>query len=301
MLSTSSSLEQNLESLSRMAATASKIGILAGAICVIGYSLRISHFPQDISVGDGFLFLMAAACFGAVYVLFIASFVALGIFLSPFIRYVVKLFVWGYESLHKRKIGEPFYEFAPFDWSAAIFSPFWILFMLVLGSSDSNAYWHLPLLSVSLYVVYSIYRSSGNKIAKIEEVNNSLMDTDEKRGIARFGNPQKFRRVQLFSLASILIVPLVISGYTGQLLDAAMRLANIRIEKPIIYVKEPYSSLIPKSAIATNVIAPKDYTAFDKTVVLFKGFGKTTVISIQDGVFTRRLEIPNDQVIVEDR
>jgi hypothetical protein len=288
-----SSLEKNIESVSKIATTASKFGILVGGVCVITYSLRINHFPQDLSVGDGLLFLMAAACFGMIYVFFTASLVSLGITLSPAIRAVFNLF-------HKRK-AEPPHTLAPFQWSAVLFALFSVVIILELGSQDSTAYWNLPMLSVGLYLFYSVYVSSGNKIKKIETVKNTVLHTDEKQNVVQLGDPEKLRREQLFSLATILVLPLFISGVSGQLLDAAMRAAHVRVEKPVIYVKEPYSSLLPKALASKSQNSPKDYTAFGGTVVLFKGFGKTTVVSFPDGSAIRKLEIPNDQLIIENR
>lgn len=293
-----STLEQNIESVSKIVTTASKFGALVGGVSVITYSLSINHFPQDLSVGDGLLFLMAAACFGVIYVFFVASLVSLGITLSPVIRVAFKLIVWGVNLFSKRK-AEPAHTLAPFEWSAVLFALFSIIIILGLGSRDSTVYWGLPLLSVGLYFFYSIYLSSGNKIKKIAMVKSSVVHTTDKENIAQFGNPEKLRRSQLFGLAAILVAPLLLGGVSGQLLDAAMRAAHVRIEKPVIYVKEPYSSLLPKSLARKNQNALKDYTAFDGTVVLFKGFGKTTVISFPDGAATRKLEIPNDQLIVE--
>lgn len=295
-----SSLEKNIESVSKIATTASKLGVLVGGVCVITYSMRINHFPQDLSVGDGLLFLMTAACFGLIYVFFTASLVSLGITLSPAIRPVFNFFVCGVKFFLKRK-AEPFHTLAPFKWSAALFSLFSIFIILALGSQDSTAYWNLPILSVGLYFFYSVYVSSGNNIKKIEMVKSTVLHTDEKENIVQLGDPEKLRRGQLFSLAIILVLPLLIGGVSGQLLDAAMRTAHIRVEKPVIYVKEPYSSLLPKALTSKSRIAPKDYTAFDGAVVLFKGFGKTTVVSFPDGTATRKLEIPNDQLIIENR
>lgn len=292
--------EKNIESVSKIATTASKFGVLVGGVCVITYSLRINHFPQDLSVGDGLLFLMAATCFGMIYVFFIASLVSLGITLSPAIRIVFQFFVWGVNLFRKRN-AEPAHTLAPFEWSAALLALFSVVIILALGSQDSNAYWNLPMLSVGLYLFYSVYVSSGNKIKKIEMVKNAVLHTDEKENIVQLGDPEKLRRVQLFSLAAILVLPLLIGGVSGQLLDAAMRTAHVRVEKPVIYVKEPYSSLLPKALTPKDRNAPKDYTAFDGTIVLFKGFGKTTVVSFPDGNAARKLEIPNDQLIIENR
>lgn len=292
-----SSLEKNIESVSKVAAAASKFGILVGGVCVITYSLRINHFPQGLSVGDGLLFLMAASCFGMIYVVFIASLVSLGITLSPAIRAVFNVLVWGVNRFRKRK-AEPAHTLAPFKFSAVVFAFFSVVIILVLGSQDSTAYWNLPMLSVGLYLFYSVYVSSGNKIKKIEAVKNAVLHTDEKENVVQLGDPGQLRRVQLFSLATILVLPLFIGGVSGQLLDAAMQTAHVRVENPVIYVKEPYSSLLPKALTSKSKNAPKDYTAFDGAVVLFKGFGKTTVVSFSDSTTTRKLEIPNDQIII---
>lgn len=293
-------LEQNLESLSKIVAAASKFGVLVGGACVIGYSLKIDHFPQDLSVGDGALFLMAAACFGVIYVFFIVSLVALGISLSPATRSVVWLIVWLVNLFRKRKIHQ-LYEFAPFGWPAVLFGLFSLIIIFALGSRDQTAYWNLPLLSIGLYFFYSVYRSSGIELKKIEVVANSILHTVEKVNIVQLGNQENLRKTQLFCMATIFFVPLFLGGVSGQLLEAAMRAAHVRIENATIYVKEPYSLLISKSAVAANRSTPVGYMVFDKVIVLFKGFGKTTVISFKDGSSDRNLEIPNDQLIVEEQ
>ncbi|MFZ3003933.1 MAG: hypothetical protein WA071_26710 [Undibacterium umbellatum] len=80
----------------------------------------------------------------------------------------------------------------------------------------------------------------------------------------------------------ILIVPLLIGGISGQLLEASMRAAHIRIEKTSIYLKEPYATLLPKSLSKSSLNTPKDYLMFDEIKILFTGFGKTTVITFPD-------------------
>jgi hypothetical protein len=300
LLTSNSSFEKNIESVSKMATTASKFGILAGGVCVIAYSLKIDHFPQDISIGDGLLFLMAAACFGMIYLIFVASLVSLGITLAPVIKPIFHFFAWIVNHFRKSK-AEPIHSLAPFKWLALLFAMFSIFIILILGRHDSIAYWNLPMLSVALYFFYSLYVSSGDKIKKIDMIKNSVFHSNEKENVVQFGDPEILRRMQLFSLVTVLVMPLVIGGVSGQLLDASMRAAHVRVEKPIIYVKEPYSSLFPNALISNRQIAPKDYKAFEGTVVLFKGFGKNTVVSFPDGHATRKLEIPNDQLIIESR
>ena len=300
MLTTDSPLERNIESVSKIAAFASKFGVLVGGVCVIAYSLRINHFPQGLSVGDGVLFIMAAACFGVIYVLFIFGLVALGVFMSPGIRVIVRFIARGIKVFRKRTI-VPIYSLAPFSWFSVVPAFISVVFIAGLGKKDSIAFWNLPLLSVALYFFYSIYTSSASKIKDIATLNNSILHTKGKEYSELLGDPEILRSSQLFSITMILIIPLCIGGVSGQLLDATMRLAHVRIEKSVIYVKEPYASLLPKTLIAKSQNTLKDYVAYDGTIVLFKGFGKTTVIYFQDGIASRKLEIPNDQLIIEER
>ena len=182
-----SSIEQNLESVSKITTVSSRLGILAGGICVITYSLRINYFPQDLSVGDGLLFIMAAACFGVIYAFFVGSLVSLGIAVSPVTRAVFKLIVWCINLFKKRKV-EPKRKLAPFEWLSLLFSIFALVFIYILGSKDSRSYWSLPLLSIWLYLFYSLYHSCEEKIKEIESIKSALIHTNAKENVAKLGD-----------------------------------------------------------------------------------------------------------------
>jgi hypothetical protein len=103
---------------------------------------------------------------------------------------------------------------------------------------------------------------------------------------------------QRVALSTLIVASLVFGHVSGQLLDGAMRMGKIRLDHPIVYVKSPYASMIPSSLISKSQAKLADYTAFDNTVVLFNGFGKSTVISFVDSGKTRTLKIPNDNIII---
>ncbi|BBP59704.1 hypothetical protein PHLH4_32940 [Pseudomonas sp. St316] len=84
---------------------------------------------------------------------------------------------------------------------------------------------------------------------------------------------------------------------TSDLLQAAMSLAQIRIERATILVKPPYANLLP---------APKDsplenYKKFENATVIFRGVGNSTLIEMHSEETAIRLEIPNDSIIIERR
>ena len=92
----------------------------------------------------------------------------------------------------------------------------------------------------------------------------------------------------------------MLSGKFDKLVDSSMNAVHIRIENALVFVKEPYSTLFTNTLVLKNKVSPKDYKAFDKVDILFKGIGNTTVISFIDGDMRKQLEIPNDSIIVEE-
>lgn len=292
--------EKIIKSLSEIGAFSSKIGIFLGAICIVSYSLRINHFPQDLAIGDGLLFLMAAMCFGIIYAFFIVCLVALGVVMSPIIRLIFFIVGKVINFARKRKLRQH-YELAAFDTWAILPSIFSVVLILIFGQRDRNAYWNLPLLSAALYLFYSLFISSGKKIKKIETIKNSILLSSEKNNVFTHGDPDKLKQMQQICVGVTFICPLFIGGVSGQLLDAAMRAAHVRNENVVIYVMEPYASLIPNSVASEFPLQLKDYKSFDKAFVLLSGFGKTTVISFKDRGIERKLEIPNDKMIIESK
>lgn len=291
-------LSSSIDNVTKAVSTLTKLGILVGGVCVIAYSLRIGYFPQDLSIGDGALFLMAAGCFGVVYAFFVACLVSLGVFLSPLIRIPFNAFIRIVNHFSKRK-RPPAYELAPFDWVTGLFAFFAVILIVAFGRGEHSAYWNLPLLSVGLYFFYSIFHSSGKKLRTILSVQNTVLHTNDKENIAKLGNPDHLRRAQYISLAAVVVMPLVLGHVSGQLLDTAMRFGRIRLDHPTIYMKSPYALMLPKSLTSREHPTLADYTRFDGTIVLFNGFGKNTVISFPDAGSMRTLKIPDDQIIVE--
>jgi len=105
----------------------------------------------------------------------------------------------------------------------------------------------------------------------------------------------------LYSLIVIIaLLPLLVTSVTGKLLEGAMHLAQVRIEQSVLYVKYPYSSLLPETLINSAATA-QDFVAFKDVTILFQGIGSNTVIEFKEGEYFRQLRIPNDSVIVEKK
>lgn len=292
MIISSQSLEKNIDRMSKIATAIAKLGVVIGALCITIYSLRIHHFPQDLSLSDGLLLFMMGSCFGIIYLLIIISFMNLGIVFSPIIKLIFKLIAWISNSFTSKKTVVK-YQLAPFNWTSIPLSVVAIILIFKLGEKEPFLYFSLSILTVGLYLFYSIYMSCAEKIK-----NNHALVTDVNKSMTNKFECEHNKRVQLISLFVIVFTPLFASGISGAILDAAMRATNIRIESSTVYIKEPYSSLIPKDLILDNLMAPKEYIALNKATILFTGFGKNTIISFNNDRKVEKIKIPNDHIII---
>lgn len=103
------------------------------------------------------------------------------------------------------------------------------------------------------------------------------------------------------SLIAIFVIPLVAGGVSGVLLEGAMRFANIKKGPSYVMLHAPYSTFIPSRFQAKQSPQAPDYTTFGGIDVMFSGIGQKSVIEFKDGRRARRLEIPNESILIVPR
>lgn len=189
------------------------------------------------------------------------------------------------------------YDYAEFAWVYFIPSVFAIIFIIRLGDKDVNAYWNLPLLSIAMYFFYSTYLSAGEKLKKLD-VSLLLLSTADGRNISVDGKSENLRKAQALCLAVILVIPMLTSGVTGQLLDGAMRQASIRRDNANAFIKEPYANLIPSSLKSATQPQLDAYVKFDNVSILMQGLGSTTIVEYVVDDVARKMEVPTNEIIV---
>ena len=296
-----SSIDSSIESISKLIRGFIGLCICIGCLIVIFYSIRIGSFPQGVSLGDGLLFLMAAGCFGVIYATFIGCMTSLGVMLSP----VLKLILWCVRKAfrHNKKLESCFkkldsYSLAQFSLWSVPFGLLALLIIITFARYNPDIYLNLFLLALLLYFSYSVVLYTGERYWEAVKLSlNIRSETPEKPVSLNDCNEHKF--VFLTSIICFVFIPLIFGGVTGQLLDNSMRLVKLRIDSPILYVKMPYSNLLPESLLAKDAAVMSDFIAFEGITVLFRGVGNVTTVIFKDGEYTRQLGIPNDQVIIE--
>lgn len=250
------------------------------------------HYPQGVSIGDGLLFLITALCFGFVYLIFTALLTATGILFSPILKLLLNLWI-RLSTTRKKKIVKPAIKLEPITFFSAVLGLFGILFIFLLGHKSPMEHAPLALLPIALYMIYSGYTDTVNKIRILERSAKTFTLEGQN-----FNNELDGFKQQRIIVGTLLIaIPLIVGGVTTDLLTKSMQLAKIRIENATVYVKSPYSSLLP------NPLDSKlnEFKKFEHVTIAFRGVGNTTLIETFNEDTYTKLEIPNESIIIESK
>ena len=290
-------LDKKLDVLGRILSSAFKLGVLIGGAVLLFYCWKIGYFPQDVSVGDGFLFILLAIAFGGVYLFFVMCLTSLGLSLRPVWHGLQRLFLLslkGYEKITGKTASYTPFTIEKGGFELFIFAVFGLFFIWGFSLSDIKVLATLVLSVWGCALLWSTYQQNSREIDLLER-GDSLTD-DELKNLKRKAD------FQPFLLGGILVIPLLIGGVSGKLLDGAMRLANVRADTAIVHLKEPYVKYAAEYGIeGVQSNFGSEYSKFENTSILFNGFGKNIVIEVMGSDGRVSLVIPSDHAYIVQR
>ena len=290
-------LDKKLDLLNKLLSLAFKLGVVVGGAVLLFYCWKIGYFPQDVSVGDGLLFILLAIAFGGVYLFFVVSLTSLGLSLRPVWHGLQKLFLLllkAYERVSGRTASYTPFTIEKGGFELFIFAIFGLFFIWAFSFSDIKVLATLVLCVWGCALLWSTYQQNSREIDLLERRDN-LADEDSKR-------LKRLVDFQPFLLGMILVVPLLIGGVSGKLLDGAMRLANVRADAAVVHVKEPYVKYAAEFGVkGQQSNFGSDYSKFEKTSILFNGFGKNIVIEVEGKDGRATLVVPSDHAYIVQR
>lgn len=187
----------------------------------------------------------------------------------------------------------PVNEWPGFDSSAIPFAIMGGLFIWGFALVNVAALWTLPLSSVALYILYSIYWSNNRKLAAIAKRQTSAI-VQEHESVA-VEDAGKLRRVRNQAIFFMLVTPMLVTGVMSSVLDGAMRAVNLRQGRVTAYLAAPYSDLFPVYSASARV---KGYAEIKDASVLLHGIGKNTMLSVKVGHDAHEIAVPDDKLII---
>lgn len=290
-------LDKKLEIANKALSLGFKFGILIGGAVLLSYCWTIGYFPQDVSVGDGLLFIMLAIAFSGVYFLFVVGLTCLGLTLRPIWNGGQEVYIWllnKYNWAFRRNRQYERFTIIEAAKEHFIFALFGLIFVYGFGSLDLRVVGSLVLVVFGCAFIWSLHQKNESTIIDIEK--QDVATEEEKDRVVYLKKNQKF------VLLALMAIPLLFGGVSANLIDGTMRLSNIRAEKVTVHIKEPYLKYASEYGLKGAQSAfGKDYGKFEDMSILFNGFGKNAVIT-QNGIrHAPNLVIPNDHIIVIKR
>ncbi|MCT8468466.1 hypothetical protein KZO85_07755 [Chromohalobacter canadensis] len=285
--------DKKLDIVNKLLNLSFKFGVIAGGAVVLFYSWKIGYFPKDVSLGDGFLFLLLAITFGGVYLFFVVSLTSLGIVLRPLWHVLQNLYLKGaelYKKLKNEPLDYPGFTIEKPGFEHFVLAIFGLFFVVFFGLPEVKVLGTLILCTWVCALMWSICQQNGREI---RELRAEELESDEQKDRLK-----RLSDAQPIFLGILLVLPLLIGGVSGKLLDGAMRLANVRSDQVTVHIKKPYVKYADEHGFkGSESRFGADYSKFENSSVLFNGFGKNVVIELYDeGMAPEKLVIPSDHV-----
>lgn len=200
-------LDTQIDFIMKALSLAAKIGLLIGGVCIVFYSLINGHFPQGVSIGDGLLFLIAALCFGVVYLVFTACITSTGVLLSPILIPLLKLIQHITNKFSEKKTDLAF-SLKTITLPSVIFGFFGAAFIFALARKDIFGHVQLLILPIFQYLIYSAFLDQSKKIkSAIKTAGDSTANAGQQNQPGT--DLEWMRKIRLMMAGFIIFTPLL--------------------------------------------------------------------------------------------
>lgn len=287
----SGSLRDTIDLASQALSLSFKLGVIAGATCLLFYCRQIHYFPTGVTIGDSFLFLLLAVSFGFIYGLVLAGLTSLGIF----VIYALRIISWLTSRVRiKMRIGDLAVPTRPgFPILASTFALIGVDLIYTLYKLDPAAGLILPLISFALAGLVWMLQDSVPWFVKQTSLASSTCTQD--------GNtkPKELHKTRVYAILILIVfLPLFFGGVSGLILKAGMRFANLRQGHSVIWLRAPYSEMLNAKSKRTKRTLGRGFTKFSNIDILFSGFGQETVIEFLSGRKVERIVVPSKSIVI---
>lgn len=280
---------EKYDTIGKMFSLFLKASIAIGFIVLIFYLLMNSAYPENMSLGDGILFVVIAGVFGAIYLLFVSSLTAVGTL--PFslkdsaaaIARILfqKKFKWRLIKHYVRKHFDTFLA----TFGLSILGGY-IVYLFILGAvKEGDLRTLIAAIGVPLASAY-IWRSHQALEQKVRRLNlrisntkNQLAESATEVPITLQRQPNRFTLVLL-----LLAVPLPLGFGLKGVTNATMRAVNIREENVSIHIKEPYVTYMKEHRFEGKESPFKGgYLKYENFTLVMQNIGENVFLRSNDG------------------
>lgn len=302
-----------IKSISEYSSIFAKFSIGLGLVFIIGYFAKIGYFPKDLSLGDGFVFLLITLKFILIYSFFIGTHYFFGkavysiivkVIKFNYIDYIYNLFykikkihLFKFQKINKNKVTKYIDSFLIVSLKI-IFFPFSILIIWGFYQFIDVGRMYIILINLTLIVLFiDIFNNhlKGLKkekivIRNVSQLSNELK-TDEKKIVTIF--------------LGILLVPAfmyftALDNDKNFLMKMTFNPLRVESNNSSVYLKKEYKDLLPENKFEIKM---ENYYKLKNIDIPLRGIGKNALITYRsdDNKYIIKVEIPNDALQIESK
>ncbi|ENX22953.1 hypothetical protein F892_02196 [Acinetobacter vivianii] len=263
-----------------------KISLFFGIVLALFHFKEINYFPKDLTVGDGFLFILISCKFALMGAFFIGSLLIIGFFIFNFIKVLNALYKNSYKEFDRLMNFLLDFSFE----KIMMFGVF--VFIFPLSILFGVGFWGESWIGVLLFLANSFI---------------SYLFFYAFKKTKRDGALSGDKKYTQMSVALIFMITIPIYFYSifmddKKLTNFALSSLQENDKNAIYLVKKEHKDLFPEN----NTIEHGEYVILKNAQVVLRGFGRNALVSympINDkGVVSdhaEKVEVPNDGLQVK--
>lgn len=302
-----------IKSISEYSSVFTKFSIGLGLVFILGYFAKIGYFPKDLSLGDGFVFLLITLKFILIYSFFIGTHyffgkaVYSGIFKIIKFRYrdffynlffkIKRIHLYKFNKIDKNKVTKYIDNFL-IGSLKIIFFPFSALIIWGFYQHIDIEKIYIILLNIMMVVLF------------IDIFNNHLKGLRKEKiiiiNVSQLSNELKTDEKKIMTIFLVILLVPALMYFTALDNDKnfLMKLTfnSLRVEgnTSSVYLKKEYKDLLPEDKFEIKM---ENYYKLKNINIPLRGIGKNALITYRsdDNKYIFKVEIPNDALQVESK
>lgn len=274
-----------------------KIGLFVGASTFLAYSYSNRFLPRGLALGDSLFLLFIALCFGLMYGLSIFALTNLGVAFSPLLRAVLRAVNCVLRKAGKKEL--QLVRLYEFSWFSLFFGTYGLLIVILFWIKSWDLGFSALALSIILYILLSSIMYWQSEVDRLHKEISSEVEI-KGRDRSHLAPGIRENRTKVVVSAGILaLTPLILSNISSTFVEGAMRLAGVRIDSALVYLKTPYNVIISDKFVVKDCPIMAEHSCF-RLAIPFTGIGSTTLVQELESASGKPMsvEVPNESIII---
>ncbi|WP_284084491.1 hypothetical protein [Acinetobacter nosocomialis] len=284
-------LISRLSSIVKVSTDIFKISLFFGVVLSIYHFYKIDYLPKDLTIGDGFLFILISSKFLLIGSIFIGSSLVVGFIIFKLCKTLYLLYKEKFFFVDKF-INKALIFLSKENWDEKFLITLGTLILVPVSIVIGIGFWGESWIGLSFFGATSFITYIFFNVFKRTKNHSDLFDD---------------KKYTQMSIALIFMLSFPVYFYSvftenKKLTDFSLKSLQENDKNAIYFVKKEHKDLFPKN----NIIEQGDYIKLKYAKVILRGFGRNALIEYkpvndknQVSSISDKVEVPNEDLQIK--